>query len=265
MDQTLGPVSGLAIDWNRPWFAHWRELGEQVAGRVLARTPLHEALNEEQGSPVRFVDSAALPVGEPYERYIFDSGNCPTRQNLHDFFNGLCWLRLPRSKQRLNALQAGQIAAAGVGGARGPVRDAITVFDENGALLQAPPALWEALLAREWQRLFIELRPLWREARVMVFGHALLEKLAMPRKDITAHVWAECPAGGSTDEVDGWLAAQFTPARLADKPFTPLPLLGIPGWWPENQNFSFYDDSLVFRTARRKEPNTTAPHPPSRP
>ena len=60
-------------------------------------------------------------------------------------------------------------------------------------------------------------------------------------------------------EVDGWLAAQLTPERLAAKPFTPLPVLGIPGWWPENQNFSFYDDSLVFRTAGRKNSRQTAP------
>ena len=31
---------------------------------------------------------------------------------------------------------------------------------------------------------------------------------------------------------------------------TPLPVLGVPGWWPENENFSFYDDSFVFRPRR---------------
>ena len=173
--------------------------------------PLHEALNRQGGAPVRFVAASALPAGEPYERYIFDSGDCPTRQNLHDFFNGLCWLRLPQAKQRLNALQAGQIAAAGVGArARPGARRHHGVRRERRAARSARRALWEALLARDWQRLFVELRPLWREARLLVFGHALLEKLATPRKDITAHVWAACAAGGSTDEVDGWLAAQLT-------------------------------------------------------
>ena len=32
--------------------------------------------------------------------------------------------------------------------------------------------------------------------------------------------------------------------------FTPLPLLGIPGWWPENGELSFYDDAQVFRPRR---------------
>jgi hypothetical protein len=172
---------------------------------------------------------------------------------------------MPRSKRRLNELQAAQIARAGVGAVRGPVRDAITVFDENGAVLQAPPALWQALLAREWRRLFVELRPLWGEARLLVFGHALLEKLARPRKDLTAHVWGSPAPEGGTAAIDAWLARELTAARLAAKPFTPLPVLGVPGWCPENENFSFYDDSLVFRAARAQQPKTTqraaAPRP----
>jgi hypothetical protein len=24
-------------------------------------------------------------------------------------------------------------------------------------------------------------------------------------------------------------------------------VLGVPGWWPGNEDFSFYDDALVFR------------------
>jgi hypothetical protein len=28
---------------------------------------------------------------------------------------------------------------------------------------------------------------------------------------------------------------------------TPLPILGIPGWWPENENESFYANQNYFR------------------
>jgi len=139
----------------------------------------------------------------------------------------------------------------GVGAVRGPVRDAITVFDENGALLDAPAPLWEALAARQWQRLFVELRPMWAQARLLVFGHALLEKLAAPRKDMTAHVWHAPAPLASLREADGWLAAACTGERLASKPFVPLPVLGVPGWWPANTDPVFYDDATVFRAARR--------------
>ena len=245
-----GGLSG--IDWSAPWFQPWREPGEAVASRVLAGQPVHAALDAQGTAPVQFLPQQALPEGEPYERFIFEQRACPTRENLHDFFNGLVWLGMPRAKQRLNELQAAQIQAQGIGAVRGPVRDAITVFDENGALLEAPPVLWEALLARQWQRLFIELRPLWAQARLWVFGHALLEKLVAPRKDMTAHVWRADAPLSSRAGADDWLAGQFSPQALAAKPFAPLPVLGLPGWWPANQNFSFYDDSFVFRPSRHR-------------
>ena len=240
-----------SIDWGAPWFQPWRDPGERVLACLNAGAAVSEALNAQPGSPVRFVAQTDLPAGTAYERFIFEHRACPTRDNLHDFFNGLCWLRMPLAKRRLNELQASQIARDGIVASRGLVRDAITLFDENGALLDAPPPIWAALVERDWQRLFVGLRPLWSQVRVRVFGHALLEKLAQPRKDLTAHVWAEpCPIG-TLGETDTWLAARCTAERLAAKPFTPLPVLGIPGWWPANQNFSWYQDSTVFRPRRR--------------
>jgi len=44
-----------------------------------------------------------------------------------------------------------------------------------------------------------------------------------------------------------------------------LPVLGVPGWCHENENFSFYDDSLVFRAPRSAQASqqgmTTAQDP----
>ena len=249
------------LDWAAPWFAPWREPGERAARLHAQGVPLHQALAGAAQAPVTFVAQEELPAGEAYESFILRTASCPTRDNLHDFFNGLAWLRFPQAKRVLNRLQCAEIEA-GRREVRGPVRDAITVFDENGALLQAPPELWHALLARDWRRLFIDLRPMWADARLLVFGHALLEKLARPRKDITAHVLAaDCPI----EEADTWLASQLAADRLAGKPFTPLPLLGIPGWWAGNEDFSFYDDSLVFRPARQQNEKTTAQPAASRP
>jgi hypothetical protein len=247
MDQADGPINTSVVEWSRPWFAPWRGAGERVAQRIADGVLLPEALNAEGSAPVRFVGPAALPPGQAYELYIADSANCPVRSGLHDFFNGICWLGLPQSKSRLNLLQAAEIEARGVGSQRGPVRDAITLFDENGALLDAPRELWTALLDRDWQRLFVELRPLWAQARVLVVGHALLEKLVSPRKALTAHVWRLPVTLDSLSSADAQLAAQFTPELLAGKPFTPLPLQGIPGWHAGNSDVCFYDDSQVFR------------------
>lgn len=238
------------IDWDRPWLDLWREPGRRVMQAVAAGATLPEALNRELSTPVRFVPQSELPPGEAYERYIFNRGECPTREGLHDFFNGLCWMRFPQTKKKLNRLQAAEIAAAGVVPLRGPVRDALTVFDENAAFLSAPQPLWDALIAKNWHLLFVELRPLWQQARLVLFGHALLEKLVYPRKSITTHIYQAQPAITSIAELDAWVAADLSADKLAAKPFAPLPVLGVPGWWPENENISFYDDSLVFRPRR---------------
>jgi hypothetical protein len=240
-----GALAGF--DAGAPWLDPWRDAGRQVANELDSGATLPQALNQQAPRAVQFVPPDDVPAGSAYEQHIFDTGRCPTRDSLHDFFNGLAWLVMPLSKRQLNRVHVAQIAASGIAGQRGPVRDAATLFDENGAVLIAPETLWAALAQRDWQRLFVGLRPLWSQARLVIFGHALLEKLAAPRKNLTAHVWAQPCPGGAMAEVDAWLAGQLTAGRLASKPFLPLPVLGIPGWCPASEDFSFYDDPLVFR------------------
>ena len=212
--------------------------------------PVYEALQTTANATLRFVPHSALPLGRAYEQFIFETNTIPTRNNLHDFFNGLCWIRFPETKRWLNQLQAAEIAKSGVAALRGPVRDALTLFDENAAFLLAPKPLWNALIARDWGLLFIGLRPIWRDAQLILFGHALLEKLVYPRKEVTAHVYLAQPAINSIAELDFWITSDLNAEKLAGKPFTPLPVLGVPGWWPENEDFSFYDDAAVFRPRR---------------
>ena len=240
-----------AIDWTAPWLDLWRSSGECVAAGTTSGLTVAAALNTMAPCPVGFVPQAELPAGEAYEAFIFRTGQVPTRDGLHDFFNGLCWLKFPQAKIKLNQLQAAQIAHTGIQPVRGPARDALTVFDENSAVLQAPDALWEALLAKDWHRLFITLRPLWREAQLILFGHALVEKLVSPRKSITAHVYRAQAASNSIADIDAWLASDLSAEKLAGKPFAHLPVLGVPGWCAANEDFAFYADISVFRPARK--------------
>ncbi|MFM9879109.1 MAG: DUF3025 domain-containing protein [Burkholderiaceae bacterium] len=240
----------LPIDWPQPWLADWRGKGEPLAQAVASGLPLHEALNSSHCSPVRFVPQHELPAGTAYESHIFRTAECPTREGLHDFFNGLMWQYLPLTKRRMNQLQALAIAQQGPQSTRGPLRDALTLLDENGALLQAPPLLWQALVAQDWTGLFITHRELWKQARLLLLGHALLEKLVQPRKSITAHVWCSQAQGDASACWDAWFAAELEPGKLARKPFAPLPVLGVPGWWADNETPRFYDDPQVFRLPR---------------
>lgn len=239
-----------AINWTAPWLAPYAQIGQRVTAAVAAGSSSAAALNTAlapHAAPVRFVPQSDLPSGVAYESHIFASKHCPTREGLHDFFNGLAWLHFPLTKRRLNHLHVAQIAHTGIQPVRGPARDGLTVFDENAAFLRAPDALWDALAAKDWRALFIDLRPLWRQAQLVLFGHALLEKLVVPRKPITAHVYRAENAGNSIADMDAWLAGDLNAEKLATKPFAHLPVLGVPGWWAANEEPAFYDDTSVFR------------------
>jgi Protein of unknown function (DUF3025) len=230
------------IDWRGPWFEPYRELGVAASGEVAQGASLTAALNARRPAGAPEFTAAHEQGTEPYESFVARTSHVPTRDDLHDFFNALVWLRFPALKRAMNLAHAAEIARDGVTRTRGPVRDALTLLDENGLLLSAPDALTLALGRHDWRELFITRRDLWREARITIVGHALLEKLLAPRKAITAHVWLALPGQGDPALPD--LDAQwFGPA------FSTLPVLGIPGWWPANEDPTFYDDDAVFRPA----------------
>ena len=249
-----------SIDWSAPWWNPWRSVGQRVAQRVIAGNAVATALNVENAIK-QFVPQTAMPEGTAYEQFIFDTQQVPTRDNLHDFFNGLAWIVFPQVKQKLNALQAFEIKTHGVQATRGPLRDALTVFDENAAFMQPSPELAHALQQRQWQKAFVQLRSQWQGQPPILFGHALLEKLVLPYKSVTAHVFiaqAAINLEANITTVEDWDArisvalnpATLNPAALAPKPFLPFPVLGVPGWWPANENAAFYDDAQVFRPVR---------------
>jgi hypothetical protein len=239
----------------------WRERGERIAQQVAHGTSVAEACNSERlqtqhaqhnGAmcPVQFVPQDELPDGMAYEQFIFEHQQVPTRDGLHDFFNALCWLQFPLAKKQLNQLQATAIRAQGIGASRGPVRDAVTVFDENACLLQVEDDIWDALERRDWYEAFVTHRSRWSSAKAHIFGHAALEKLVAPYKAITAHMW-RVPNEVPGSELDAWLAMDLQADKLAKKPFLPTPVLGIPGWCTDNEDPAFYLDAQVFRVPKK--------------
>ena len=242
--------------WANPWHSPWQKTGLHILNSWQQQPDaLHTCLAAKQTDFVA-VPQTQLPSDEAYEAFIYRTHTVPTRNNAHDFFNGLCWLRFPQTKQQLNRLQAQAIQNEGVTAQRGAIRDALTLFDENAALLCASDGLWQALQAQDWQRLFVTLRHEWQAAQLTLFGHALLEKLLKPYKGITAHVLCvavpdEVQAAGDTG-LDTWLSNQLDADAMQSKPFLPLPILGVPGWWPPNEDVGFYEDTQVFRPQKKQ-------------
>jgi hypothetical protein len=257
VDRSLTAVDSRLLDWAAPWFAAVQARGRCVASAPDPRAALNDAadrlaLRNAGRRPIRFVDGAAA-AEEPYEAYVARTGQVPTRTNLHDMFNALVWLAFPRVKARLNALQASAIEADGVGAQRGPLRDAATLIDENGVLLVTTRSdLIGALRARNWTDLFVRNRGAWsNEVRPVVFGHALMEKLARPYKAITGHAVVVPLAATTPDpEIDAVVAKALDP-ELTPRQLLALPVLGIPGW-AQNDEPGYYEDITVFRPPKAR-------------
>ena len=288
------------IDWQAPWLQHlavrallFNEISNQSADDSEAPSVASHLNNwldkltanqcaladkswrfvTGRGQVLRFVAQDDLPEGMAYETFIARTGGVPTRNNLHDLFNGSIWLTFPKSKALLNRHQAQAIDEAGISGSRGRVRDTITVFDENGAILvTAEPNIGKALVAFDWQRCLVTPRDDWDDplrpnitakAGVYIFGHALLEQLISPRKPLCAHTLIinvelelfGLPIAERMAYLDTYLAARLDEI-LQDKSvtprlFSPLPILGVPHFWPDNADPEFYNDTFVFRSGRR--------------
>ncbi|KAF3999647.1 DUF3025 domain-containing protein [Glaciimonas immobilis] len=272
------PSSSLAhfldvIDWEQPWLTPLRTCGFGICigtadwRHAINTIAIAHDIRNHRDHPIRFVPQSALPADTAYEAFISDTGQIPTRENLHDFFNALIWLSFPQSKARLNALQAAELSKAGTlsgsGKPRGAARDAATIFDENAALLvvrdgAAGQSLIAALRAHQWQQAFMAQRLMFEaDLQVWLFGHALVEKLVRPYKAITAHTlilmapddFFALDANARRAWIDRRVAVHLMAHGMTIGQLTPLPVLGVPGWCAQ-QDHAFYADNAVFRPKR---------------
>jgi hypothetical protein len=209
----------------------------------------HDGLCTGGGRPLQFIQAAMQPARIDYESWIAQTGCVPTRDNLHDRLNALIWLHAPMSKAHLNGVQAARIGAEGL--ARGPIRDALTLMDEN-LMVVAHTSGPDPRDADDWSSLFVDHQQHWlTDWHPMPFGHALLEKLKQPFKSIAAHSLIVRVAEPNWAAVDRALLDQLKHAQEQGGPRTqqlwPVPVMGIPGWSPAQVQANFYDDESVFR------------------
>lgn len=194
---------------------------------------------------------------DQYEPRVFLKQELQTRtENWHDFFNAMIWLKFPQSKLALNRRHYEAARKRNAGSNRSTLENRLTQFDECGAVIVASSEQALQLIRNhQWQALFVEQASLFEEdIRCIVFGHAMFEKALNPYIGMTCHcllmadpaLLAEVKQGHNErlDSIiaDYWLnqsAAQ--PERLQ-----PLPLLGIPGYWP-GQDSTFYGNDKYFR------------------
>lgn len=276
-----------AIDLSRPWLEPYLPIHH--AFQTNGKTPLADWLNayftkvnlqpiSHAGQPLSFTNQSDLPHGVAYEQFIGDTGKIPTRDNLHDWFGACIWSAFPKSKAMLNHHHRQHLDDTQHGNGRNRVRDAITVFDENGVILAVSKdaigrQIAEHLCQFDWVNSLVVPRQFWyrpdadgqgdTHAQAVIFGHALLEQLIYPRKNLCGHTLV-VPVDASFFEVslaerlvilddclarrlDEWLSLPTaTPRDLQ-----PLPVLGVPYFW-DTQEMDFYQDKSVFRDGRKR-------------
>lgn len=230
--------------------------------------PTPDWLNQQRtDTSYEFVANALLERdGRYYEDYIYASQQIPTRaENWHDFFGGLIWCLFPRTKALLNQLHIQEIERAGHS-PRTPLRNKITLLDECGVLIAYTPAqrsLVQQLQQHQWTDAFWQQRALWwQQVRPVVFGHAIYEMATQPFIGLTAKCWFievpdeffKAPLKAAYTFLDDKLQQQIAKPKtlLNNEQLTPLPLLGVPGWYQDNQQSDFYHNSDYFRPKRKK-------------
>jgi hypothetical protein len=216
------------------------------------------------GAPLTLVSDAA---SEAYEPRVRLRAEMHVRQrDWHDLFNVLVWLTYPLSKAALNdaqlaAMRRDEACADGARSPRGPARDALTLFDENGLIVLASNAsLLDDIREFRWKRLFWERRQeVLAAMRFFVFGHALCEKALRPYVGMAAHallfsVGEDELRQSLTNAIQtaDRLVSAAIPRLRTPRSLSPIPVLGIPGWWAANENPAFYENAHYFRTGRRR-------------
>lgn len=249
------------------WSDHLELISRLSADRFPDCTALNEllppGLRHPGRPPVRFISSEEHAPG-PYEPRIYEEGLVSTRpESWHDLFNALTWALLPRSKLAINAAHC-RVDTQDADSGRGALRDALTLFDECGVILACTDRRWLERLARhQWQDCLPgRIDFFHQQVTLIVAGHAQLEKFLAPYPSMTAntllvHIDPETqalPRQQRLTRLDQWLAAEITGGAVLSRPacLSPLPLAGIPGWWPDlRQDEAFYADRSIFRSMRK--------------
>jgi hypothetical protein len=203
-----------------------------------------------------------------YEMQIFQTGAVPTRPgSIHDVFNALAWLTFPHTKAALNARQAAAQRAAATASKRTAAQDALTLFDECGVIVASDrPDLLALIAGFEWKQLFWQRRDeVTRHMKFFLFGHGLMEQLLKPYVGLTGKAlliavesaWLEAAPDAASSHIDATSCALIASAGALcySRELAPLPVLGIPGWTPENGAEAYYDNLKYFRPGRRAGAN----------
>lgn len=221
----------------------------------LAKPPSIKELNQILDIPdVSFVaqEEKTKNFEESYEARIFLKQEVQTRHNnWHDFFNALVWHRFIKSKRTINQLHYYLSKSRYPSKHRLAAENMLTLFDENGAVVIASNELYLNLIREHrWHELFWQQREHFHDhIKVIIFGHGLYEKALHPYVGLTAKCLLFVAQDNAHSCIDTLIARylQNNKDHLRTSMLAPLPILGVPGWWEQNNDEQFYENKNYFR------------------
>lgn len=240
----------------KPWLwpygecAAWEASSLKQAGEIANRLNKIGEVGGQADTPVFSPSHQTLGAVE-YERCV-STGSIPTRDLPHDWYNGQVWLKFPQAKWQINArhIEDAENPLIQSANGRSRLRDALTLFDESGALLLTTDSTLPcALIHHDWPALFVVQRANWQDrARVLIFGHGLLDAMHQPHQGLCAKaIPVLVPTlnltPGDLQNILVRAVAQIVDARN----LSPLPVMGVPGWFDESAAPGFYDNKSVYR------------------
>lgn len=219
------------------------------------------------GAPLRFVPQAC---GDPafeaqYEPRCYLKGELQTREhNWHDLLNALVWLTFPKAKAAINARHYQSMVSGRKRGTsqRGGGRDMLTLLDESGVIVPcADDEIASLLRTFRWKELFwMRQAHLSETIGFSLFGHGLYEKALRPYVGMTGQGlilavdrrYFQWPLERRLVHLDEALATYFASPHFGEstRELTPVPVLGVPGWWPDTAHEYFYENRGYFRPGR---------------
>jgi len=219
----------------------------------------YKKIFKQNNSPVTPVSQSEniLCFEEQYEPRVYLKNELQTRtENWHDFFNSLIWLKFPQTKKTLNNLHFHQAKNREKGSNRSTLENRITQFDECGAIIISNDNnLLDLIRNHQWQELFINQGEQFKDnIRCVIFGHAIFEKALNPYIGMTCHcillndaILLDDLIKGNNKNLDLELSDIWSKKlSIAPNKLNAFPLLGIPGYWPE-QDIEFYNNINYFR------------------
>lgn len=256
--QTLSPGYEI-FSWLPLCKEHWPTIEDynQLSNPLL---PLQNQL----GLPIQFIDSITLNSIHNYEATIFTTGLVSTRRaNWHDYFNMLIWKTFPSIKATINQLHyQQQRQRQNSATKRTAIENLLTLFDESGIIVvSSDNTLLNLIQTMSWKELFWHRRAeLNSKLKCYIFGHSIHEKLLRPYIGMIGHsvlitVSSDFFEYNTNDQIKEinlllrhWLIN--LPATITPRILLPLPFLGLPDWFDDNDCEDFYHNTNYFRHSR---------------